>query len=253
LKVCWAKEAYSESHYLSIDSCMETGRKKILLVEDDPSLGFVIKDNLTVKGYDVTLCKDGDEGENTFYNNPFHLCILDVMLPKKDGFAVARSIRNKNKEIPILFLTAKSMMEDKLIGFQTGADDYITKPFSLEELICRIEVFLRRTVSTAKTESLDHVFYVGQYEFDPTTLLLKNKSTEKTLTQKEAEVLKLLYQNRDRVLKREEILTQVWGDDDYFMGRSMDVFISKLRKYLKEDPGIQIVNYHGVGFRLELR
>jgi DNA-binding response OmpR family regulator len=231
---------------------MESNHKKILLVEDDPSLGFVIKDNLSMKGFEVTLCKDGDEGEKTFQQQAFNLCILDVMLPKKDGFALARSIRELDKEIPILFLTAKAMVEDKLIGFQTGADDYITKPFSLEELFYRMEVFLRRS-NGAKTEIAETTFKVGQYEFDPTTLLLKNKSVEKTLTQKEAEVLKLLYQNRDRVLKREEILTHVWGDDDYFMGRSMDVFISKLRKYLREDPCIQIVNYHGVGFRLELR
>jgi DNA-binding response OmpR family regulator len=226
--------------------------KKILLVEDDPSLGFVIKDNLTMKGYAVTLCKDGDEGLDTFQTTGFHLCILDVMLPKKDGFTLAREIRTKNKEVPILFLTAKSMTEDKLAGFQTGADDYITKPFSLEELYFRIEVFLRRSNGTPVPQK-DGVFQVGQYEFDPLNLVLKSDSSEKTLTQKEAEVLKLLYRNRDRVLKREEILNQVWGNDDYFMGRSMDVFISKLRKYLKDDPGIQIVNYHGVGFRLEVR
>jgi DNA-binding response OmpR family regulator len=227
-------------------------QKKILLVEDDPSLGFVIKDNLSLKGYDVTLCKDGDEGERTFHQENFHLCILDVMLPKKDGFAIAQSIRGRNKEVPILFLTAKSMLEDKLAGFRTGADDYITKPFSLDELICRIEVFLRRSTGNEIRDD-DKVFNVGEYAFDPASFTLKNRTTEKTLTQKEAEVLTLLYHNRDRVLKREEILKHVWGDDDYFMGRSMDVFISKLRKYLREDPAIQIVNYHGVGFRLELR
>ena len=224
--------------------------KKILLVEDDPSLGYVIQDNLSMKGYDVTLCTDGEQGERTFFNTPFHLCILDVMLPKKDGFSLARSIREKNSEVPILFLTAKTMTEDKLKGFQTGADDYITKPFSLEELYYRIEVFLRRSPETNAT---DTVFRVGQFEFDPFSFTLRHKDLQKTLTQKEAEVLKLLYRNRDRVLRREEILTHVWGDDDYFMGRSMDVFISKLRKYLKTDPDIQIVNYHGVGFRLEIR
>lgn len=231
---------------------MEALTKKILLVEDDPSLGFVIKDNLTLKGYDVTLCKDGEEGENTFHLHTFHLCILDVMLPLKDGFTLAKGIRQKNKEVPILFLTAKSMMEDKLAGFQTGADDYITKPFSLEELVCRIEVFLRRSNGTTAIPE-EKIFKVGAFAFDPSSFTLTNNTTEKTLTQKEAEVLTLLYHNRDRVLKREEILKEVWGDDDYFMGRSMDVFISKLRKYLKEDPAIQIVNYHGVGFRLELR
>jgi DNA-binding response OmpR family regulator len=227
-------------------------RKKILLVEDDPSLGFVIKDNLVIKGFDVTLCRDGEEGEQAFANSNYHICILDVMLPKKDGFALARNIREKNKQVPILFVTAKAMTEDKLAGFETGADDYITKPFSLEELYYRIEVFLRRS-NGVTANGKDDTFRVGQYEFDPLNLVLKTPNSEKTLTQKEAEVLKLLYKNRDRVLKREEILNQVWGNDDYFMGRSMDVFISKLRKYLKEDPAVQIVNYHGVGFRLEVR
>ena len=225
-------------------------RKRILLVEDDPSLGYVIQDNLVMKGYEVTLCADGNEGEQAFLHGPFHLCILDVMLPRKDGFSLARSIREKSSDVPIIFLTAKTMLEDKLKGFETGADDYITKPFSLDELFYRIEVFLRRTQDTHIGEQ---VIKVGKFQFDPFSFTLRHDDLEKTLTQKEAEVLKLLYRNRDRVLKREEILNQVWGDDDYFMGRSMDVFISKLRKYLKTDPDIQIVNYHGVGFRLEIR
>lgn len=225
-------------------------RKRILLVEDDPSLGYVIQDNLTLKGYDVTLCTDGKQGEQAFFQKSFHLCILDVMLPKKDGFSLAHTIREKNRDVPIIFLTAKTMLEDKLNGFRTGADDYITKPFSLDELLYRIEVFLRRT---RDTHISDKVIHVGKFQFDPFSFTLKHDGGEKTLTQKEAEVLKLLYRNRDRVLKREEILTQVWGNDDYFMGRSMDVFISKLRKYLRTDPDIQIVNYHGVGFRLEIR
>lgn len=224
--------------------------KKILLVEDDPSLGFVIKDNLNLKGYDVTLCTDGVEGERCFSNSLYHLCIFDVMLPKKDGFSLARSVRQKNTTVPILFLSAKAMMEDKLEGFSTGADDFITKPFSLEELLCRIEVFLRRSPATATTE--EKIVLLGSYEFDFANLTLRCSDLEKTLTQKEADVLKLLYRNRTRVLKREEILRHVWGDDDYFMGRSMDVFISKLRKYLREDPKVQIVNYHGVGFKLEM-
>jgi DNA-binding response OmpR family regulator len=228
-----------------------TDGKKILLVEDDPSLGFVIKDNLSLKGYDVTLCRDGEEGEKSFLKASYNLCIFDIMLPKKDGFSLARSVRKKNTSIPILFLTAKSMVEDKLEGFRTGADDYITKPFSLEELLCRIEVFLRRSPVNIIKET-KKIVTVGQYEFDFSALTLKINGSERSLTQKEADVLKLLYHNRDRVLKREEILRHVWGDDDYFMGRSMDVFISKLRKYLKEDPSVQIVNYHGVGFKLEV-
>ncbi|RAW03567.1 DNA-binding response regulator [Pseudochryseolinea flava] len=223
--------------------------KKILLVEDDPSLAFVIADNLRIKGYDVTLCTDGEAGESSFLKNSFNLCIFDVMLPKMDGFTLARNVRSRDQKIPILFLTAKAMMEDKLEGFQTGADDYITKPFSLDELFCRIEVFLRRSHEQVKDDLTQ--LPLGNYIFDYTNLRLRQNATEKTLTQKEADVLKLLYDNRDRVLKREEILKSVWGDDDYFMGRSMDVFISKLRKYLRDDTSVQIVNYHGVGFRLE--
>lgn len=223
---------------------------KILLVEDDPSLGFVIKDNLEMRGYQVTLCNDGESGETTFHSSAFDLCILDVMMPKKDGFTVARNIRKKNQQVPILFVTAKSMLEDKVEGFSAGGDDYITKPFSVEELQMRIEVFLRR--SNTK-EAVDTVFKLGQFTFDSSNLTLSNADTTRTLTQKESDVLGLLCQNRERVLKREEILKSVWGDDDYFLGRSMDVFISKLRKYLKDDPNVQIVNYHGIGFRLEIK
>ncbi len=224
--------------------------KRILLVEDDPSLGFVIKDNLGIKGYDVILCKDGEEGEQTFHTGDFDLCIFDVMLPRKDGFSLARSVREKDKHVPIIFLTAKAMTEDKLEGFRTGADDYVTKPFSLEELYFRIEVFLRRS-HDQKTEPATS-FQIGEYSFDPSRLTIRRNGQERSLTQKEAEVLRYLCQNRERVLKREEILNKIWGDDDYFMGRSLDVFISKLRKYLKDDPAIQIANYHGVGFRLEV-
>lgn len=223
--------------------------KRILLVEDDPSLGFVIKDNLGTKGYDVTLCSDGEEGQRTFQQSVFDLCIFDVMMPKKDGFSLAQTVREKNQNVPILFVTAKSMLEDKVAGFTAGGDDYIVKPFSMEELCLRIEVFLRRANSSGS--STEKVFQLGQFSFDSHNFVLSHPTGSKTLTQKEAEVLKLLCQNTDRVLKREEILKAVWGDDDYFMGRSMDVFISKLRKYLKEDPTVQIVNYHGVGFRLE--
>ncbi len=224
--------------------------KSILLVEDDPSLGFVIKDNLGIKGYNVTLCKDGEEGEQTFRQGEFDLCIFDVMLPRKDGFSLARSVREMNKHVPIIFLTAKAMTEDKLEGFRTGADDYVTKPFSLEELYFRIEVFLRR--SHDKNADAAPSFQIGEYEFDPSRLTIRRNGQERSLTQKEAEVLRYLCQNRERVLKREEILNKIWGNDDYFMGRSLDVFISKLRKYLKDDPAIQIANYHGVGFRLEI-
>lgn len=225
-------------------------KPKILLVEDDPSLGFVVKDNLSIKGYDVTLCKDGVEGEQEFFKKPFNLCVLDVMLPKKDGFALARSIREKNSDVPIIFLTAKAMTDDKLEGFGTGADDYMTKPFSLEELYCRIEVFLKRSNSSQKSSV--GALPIGQYEFDTANFTLKHKNEERVLTSREAEILKQLYLHRDRVLKREEILLAVWGNDDYFLGRSLDVFISKIRKYLKDDPNVQITNFHGVGFKLDL-
>lgn len=220
----------------------------ILLVEDDPALGFVIKDNLLQKGYNVTLCTDGEEGHQSFANGKFDLCIFDVMMPKKDGFALAQSVRAKNHEVPILFVTAKAMLEDKLSGFKAGGDDYIVKPFSMEELYARIEVFLRRSNGNHKEEN----FKLGSFTFDSKNFTLQHASGSKALTQKESEVLKMFCLNPDRVLKREEILKAVWGDDDYFMGRSMDVFISKLRKYLKEDPTVQIVNFHGVGFKLEL-
>ena len=224
-------------------------KSKILLVEDDPSLGFVIKDNLIIKGYDVTLCQDGEEGQKVFEKNHFDVCILDVMMPKKDGFSLAKSIREKNQQVPILFITAKSMLEDKISGFHAGGDDYIVKPFSMEELSLRIEVFLRRSTTGTVNEQN---FSLGEFTFDCHNYTLHHLSGFKTLTQKEAEVLKLLCQNKERVLKREEILKNVWGNDDYFLGRSMDVFISKLRKHLKDDPRVQIVNYHGVGFKLEV-
>ncbi|MBX2964572.1 MAG: response regulator transcription factor [Cyclobacteriaceae bacterium] len=221
----------------------------ILVVEDDLNLGFVIQDNLVMKGYAVTLGRDGEEGMKLFHEQKFELCILDVMMPKKDGFSMARAIREHDLTIPILFLTAKAMTEDKLEGFRTGADDYITKPFSLEELVCRIEVFLKRGKPVADTEKN---IVLGTYLFDYANFKLKNQQHERTLTSREAEVLRLLFIHRDRVLKRDEILKSVWGDDDYFLGRSMDVFISRLRKYLKDDPTVQIVNYHGVGFKLEI-
>lgn len=226
---------------------------KILLVEDDPTLGYVIKDGLVHKGYDVTLCKDGEQGQTFFQQQLFDLCIFDVMMPKKDGFTLAKEIRDKNTQVPILFVTAKTMLEDKMEGFKAGGDDYILKPFSMEELVMRIEVFLRRSKNNGAAVAENGTFELGSFKFDAKNFKLNHSSGEKVLTPKEAEVLKLLCVHKDRVLKREEILTTVWGDDDYFMGRSLDVFISKLRKYLKEDPNVEIVNYHGVGFKLEVK
>ncbi|MBL7850317.1 MAG: response regulator transcription factor [Cyclobacteriaceae bacterium] len=221
--------------------------RKVLLVEDDPALGYVIRDGLAARGFDVTWRTDGVAGLEAFLGSPFDVCLLDVMLPRKDGFTLAQDIRKSNASVPILFLTAKSMLEDKISGFSAGGDDYLVKPFSMEELVLRIEVFLRRTASTPS----DDVMSLGAYQFDPRNLTLHHAAGDKVLTQKEADVLGMLCRHRDRVLKREEILQRVWGNDDYFVGRSLDVFISKLRKYLKDDPSLEIVNYHGVGFRLE--
>jgi DNA-binding response OmpR family regulator len=225
-------------------------RHKILLVEDDANLGFVVKDNLALKGYDVTLCTDGRHAIQMFKPSVYQICLLDVMLPHTDGFTLARHIRAHDNDVPILFLTAKSMTDDKLEGFKNGGDDYITKPFSFEELFYRIEVFLRRRKPLADTRS--GVVSIGEYTFDAHKLTLCFNKTERTLTQREGIILELLCRHVNNTLKREEILNQVWGDDDYFMGRSLDVFISKLRKHLQHDPAVQIVNQHGVGFSLRV-
>lgn len=224
--------------------------QKILLVEDDANLGFVVQDNLIEKGFDVVLCKDGKQAMQSFEPSFFQICLVDIMLPHADGFSVARYIRERDKEVPIIFLTAKTMTEDKLEGFKTGADDYITKPFSFEELFYRIDVFLRRRKPLIDTRS--KVVTIGQYQFDSHKLTLTCKQQQRNLTQREGIILELLCRHVNNTLKREEILNQVWGDDDYFMGRSLDVFISKLRKYLQHDPSVQIVNHHGVGFKLQV-
>ena len=227
-----------------------TNPQAILLVEDDESLGYVIRDSLNHEGFSVTWCRNGDDALQYFTQGSFSICLVDVMLPKKDGFALVREIRDINREVPVLFITARAMTEDKLTGFRSGGDDYITKPFSMEELVHRIRVFIRRS---GRDNSREQAHLIGQFEFHSGSLYLKHPTTTVTLTSKEAQVLEVLCQNQHRVLKREEILNGVWGDDDYFMGRSLDVYISKLRKYLKADPGVQIINYHGIGFRLEIK
>ena len=222
----------------------------LLLVEDDPNLGFVVKDNLLQSGFDVVLKTDGSAGYESFMQSKFDLCLLDVMLPEKDGFSLAIDIRKLNKKIPIIFLTAKAMELDRVKGFKLGGDDYITKPFNMEELILRIKVILKRTYETKEDDK--ELYTIGEYEFKPKSLELIHPTVKKTLTKKEAELLRLLCVNRNSVLQRETALKVVWGEDDYFLGRSMDVFISKLRKYLKADPTIKIINVHGVGFKLEV-
>jgi DNA-binding response OmpR family regulator len=225
-------------------------KAKILLVEDDTNLGFVIADQLKSEGYQVVLCSNGQEGHIRFTEDTYHLCIFDVMMPKKDGFTLAREIRKINTETPILFLTAKSMTEDKVAGFNAGGDDYLTKPFSFDELSVRVKALLKRVNIHEETE--DKAIQLGAYVFDTENFTLKHTEFEKTLTKKEAMVLKLLCQFKNQVLPRETILTAVWGQDDYFAGRSMDVFITKLRKYLSHDSSISIANIHGIGFKLEV-
>lgn len=223
---------------------------KILLAEDDTSLGFMISDQLKSEGYNVTLCSDGAEAFQRFNDQKFHLCIFDVMMPKKDGFTLAKDIRKIDSEIPILFLTAKSMTEDKVEGFRSGGDDYLTKPFSIDELQVRITALLKRINIIIETPE-DKVIKIGSYIFDTENFILRHPKFEKTLTKKEAQILKILHKFKNQVVERDIVLNAVWGQDDYFVGRSLDVFITKLRKYFTEDDTIHIVNVHGIGFKLE--
>jgi DNA-binding response OmpR family regulator len=230
---------------------MEATKPKILYAEDDENLGFVTTDNLNLKGYKTVYCKDGKEALEAFGKEKFDLCILDVMMPKVDGFTIAKTIREKDKNIPIIFITAKTMKEDRIAGFMTGADDYITKPFSIEELILRMEVFLKRSKVT-ESKALPTHFTIGHFNFDFENLILDDKKKKAQLTVKEAELLRFFCMNQGKILKREEILKTLWGNDDYFIGRSLDVFISRLRKYLSSDKTITIENIHSVGFRMSV-
>ena len=224
---------------------------KILLVEDDANLGSLLQEYLIAKGYDCQLETDGDKGIKAFLKNEFDLCALDVMMPIKDGFTLAKEIRNTNKEVPIMFLTAKSLKEDKIEGFQSGADDYLTKPFSMEELLLRIKAILRRTNGASTVKQELKYFEIGSLSFDYDRRVLKGKEDPgQKLTSKEADLLKLLCENTNDVLERNVALNKIWKDDSYFNARSMDVYITKLRKYLKADPKLEIVNMHGRGFKL---
>lgn len=226
--------------------------KKILLVEDDPNLGLLLQDYLQIKGnFEVVLCADGEEGLAAFAKEPFDLCILDVMMPKKDGFTLGAEIRKVDQRVPIIFATAKSMMEDKSAAYDLGGDDYITKPFRIEELLLRINALLKRVSSAqAPQEEEPKQFEIGNYTFDYTTQLIHFNGSQQKLSTKEAELLRLLCLKKNSVLTREEALISIWHDDNYFNGRSMDVFLSKLRKYLKEDPKVEIINVHGKGYKL---
>lgn len=224
---------------------------KILLVEDDVNLGLVVADQLNADGYSVSLCCDGVEALQRFNEETYHLCICDVMMPKKDGFTLAKDIRQLNSEIPILFLTAKSMTEDKVAGFNAGGDDYLTKPFSVEELQLRVKALLKR-VNLKVDQPEEKLLSLGCYIFDVENYTLQSSGEIKSLTKKEAQILKVLYKFKNQVIPREVILNAVWGQDDYFVGRSLDVFITKLRKYLKDESKIHISNIHGIGFKFEI-
>jgi DNA-binding response OmpR family regulator len=224
----------------------------ILLAEDDPNLGIVLRDFLTMAGYIVVLQPDGESAWDALQQNRYDLLLLDVMLPLKDGFSVAEEVRRKDLHTPIIFLTAKAMKEDKIRGLRIGADDYITKPFSTEELSLRIEAVLRRTQIAPGSQGPD-VFEIGEYTFDYSNQLLTGPDSEQRLTRKEADLLRLLCLQANQVLRRDFVLRTVWGDDNYFAGRSMDVYITKLRKLLSNDPNVSITNIHRTGFMLEIR
>lgn len=233
----------------------DTRSARILFVEDDPNLSMILQDYLEMIGYQVEHASDGEKGLEFFNKNIYDLLILDVMMPKKDGFSLAEDVRKQNASIPIIFLTAKNMKEDRIRGFQTGCDDYVTKPFSTEELNLRIKAIMKRcAILEVDSDEINEaeVFDVGKFRFDCTNMLLISSDGERRLTRKETSLLKLLCLNMNNLLPRDVALETIWGENDYFIGRSMDVFITKLRKYLKEDPDVRITNVHGIGFKLEV-
>lgn len=223
---------------------------KILLAEDDVNLGFVVKDQLLQEGHKVKLCIDGQQALESFATEGYDICLLDVMLPKKDGFTIAQEIKKLRPATPIIFITAKEQTDDKLKGFEVGADDYITKPFDFRELKVRMEAVLRRVSGEVKTEVNE--FKIGKFTLKHKEKVLFCKEEEQKLSKKEATLLKIMAERKNEVLPREMLLNFVWGKDDYFTGRSMDVFISKLRKYLSTDSSVEIENVHGIGFKLKV-
>lgn len=227
-----------------------TDARHVLLLEDDANLGLVLQEHLKLNGYEVTLCANGEDGTVALQEGQFDLCLVDVMMPRKDGFTFAREVRGMNNQIPLIFLTAKSLKEDRIEGFRIGCDDYITKPFSVEELQLRMEAVLRRSRPAAADEDIPTRFEIGEYQFDSVRQLLNHQDEERKLTARESELLALLCLNVNQVLEREYALKEIWGDSSYFSGRSMDVFVSKLRKYLRHDSKVSIMSIHGRGLRL---
>lgn len=225
---------------------MSKEKVKILLAEDDLHLGMLLVDYLEAENFIVKLCKDGELALKTFSENTFDICLFDVMMPKMDGFTLAKEIRKNNTQIPIIFLTAKSMKEDKLKGYSIGGDDYLTKPFDEEELLWKINAIIRRAPEILMTNK--EVIEIGKYKFDQKNQALIFNDTIKRVTEKESNIIKYLSDHRNKIIKREDMLLELWGENDYFLGRSLDVFITKIRKYLKEDPNLTIENIFGVGF-----
>jgi two-component system, OmpR family, response regulator len=223
---------------------------KVLLCEDDPNLGTLLREYLIAKNFECDLATDGSEGSKLYKRSPYDFIILDVMMPIKDGFTLASEIRHEDKHVPILFLTAKSMKEDTLEGFSVGADDYMTKPFSMEELLARMNAILRRSNALPENAEQAVEHEIGLYRFDYNKQRLLKGTNEIKLTTKENELLYLLCQNKNGIMERSYALKNIWGDDNYFNGRSMDVYIAKLRKHLGEDPSLEILNIHGKGFKL---
>lgn len=222
---------------------------KVLLVEDDPNMGELVKDALEDHDFDVTLCADGKEGLSTFIKGSFNICVLDVMMPNMDGFTLAQRIKKLSPETPFMFLTAKNEMEDKMEGYEIGADDYLTKPFSVKELTMRMGVIARRLHGNLATTTDNSQFELGSLQFDYARRELGSNGQMERISSKEAELLKLFCVNPNKVVRREFLLKNVWGDDDYFSSKSMDVYISRLRKLLKSEPEVQIINIHGTGYR----
>lgn len=222
---------------------------KILLSEDDPNLGEILQEYLTLKGYDTVLCRDGEEAWAKFKKDTFQLCILDVMMPKKDGFTLGKEIKKIEEHIPIIYLTAKNLKEDVIQGLKIGADDYITKPFSMEELLLRISAILRRTNTKEEAKPLK-TYIFGDFKLHYDRQILESPSGDHKLTSKENELLRLLASELNQTVSRSQALKIIWGDDSYFNARSMDVYLSKIRKLLREDPKMQIITLHGEGFKL---
>ncbi|MFD2203672.1 response regulator transcription factor [Shivajiella indica] len=224
-------------------------KAKLLVVEDDPNLGDILQEYLTMKGYETTLCRDGEEGWSKFKKDKYDLAVLDIMMPKKDGFTLGKEIKKVQEDLPIIYLTAKNLKEDIIEGLKIGADDYITKPFSMEELLLRIAAILRRTQKSSDVQALK-VYTFGEFELHYDEQYIKGPSGNFKLTSKENELLRLLASEMNKLVNRSHALKQIWGDDSYFNARSMDVYLSKIRKILKDDPKVQIITVHGEGFKM---